>query len=169
MIPIAALGPFAYRAQISALGKADPRAGQGLYIQNAKPIRELTAPGDIILTDLVDQDRTVGERTLRGVQRALPWYADRPILVHEGTETGERNNHTREGIRATLEKYPSRKAWYYWQDQGPEQLFEQFNRTLPKHDLPSGGVLYDLTPLFASASTKPSAPATAATTKPAAP
>jgi hypothetical protein len=129
LIPLAAIGPIAYRFQtpprlLNLLGKSEPAADYRLNADYTGRIAELTRPGDVILTDLM-QERP--EKEPRGLGYALPWYTDRTILPHEGKAAGERDTRSIEGINQVRQKYKDRRILYLWDNVGPDALEHTLN------------------------------------------
>jgi hypothetical protein len=171
MIPFMAVNAFTLRLNLPpGLTKDAATPGEGLFLDYAQPLRELTASTDVILTDRTDEDES---KTSKGIQRALPWYADRAFITHEGTDTEENDTRSPEGVARVVQRFAGHHAWYLWQEVGPESLFQYLNKTFP-HRQAGTAVLYDLGAGPVPAAPPTSAPATrpttaAASTKPAAP
>jgi hypothetical protein len=136
LIPMLAIGPMLWRLHLSLPGKPAGPSGQGLHLEYADPLKRHTHPSDLIVTDLPDEpgeDPATGE-DVQGVQKALPWYADRYILADE---MGGFRTVQAEGIEAILKRFPSRRIIYLWQDNGREDFFEYLNKKpYPRYEIP---------------------------------
>jgi hypothetical protein len=136
LIPIVAAGPFTYRMQI--LGKQAPNPEWWTEDDYVAQIKARTRPTDVILTDMPQEGRDRQE----ALGYALPWYTDRNILPHEGTDKDERDTRSLEGIARVCDKYKNNRILYLWRENGPEKLFQEFNRSKRSWQLPAGTVLY---------------------------
>jgi hypothetical protein len=162
LIPLLAVGPFAFRMLVKLPGKDAPKGDPNVDTSLVQALRDATDPRDVILTDW-NQDR---------LRFGLPWYADRAILPYAGED---QDTHTIEGIEKLRQRYKDRRILYLWGDgDGSERLFETLNKHFRSR--PVGPVmLYTIqepgaagAPLPAAAATAPTtAPTTSPTTRPA--
>jgi hypothetical protein len=130
LIPILAIGPMLWRLHVSVPGKPAGPSGQGLHLEYGDALKRHTGPSDLIVTDMPDEPRDEGE----GVQKALPWYADRYILADE---MGGFDTTKPEGIDAILKRFPKHRIVYLWEDEGGEKFFEYLNKKpYPRYEIP---------------------------------
>jgi hypothetical protein len=168
LIPLLAVGPFAYRMHLRMPGKEPPKEEQNVRKEFVDALRAATDPRDVILTDW-NQDK---------LGFGIQWYADRAILPYEGAD---QDTHTVDGIDKLRQKYKGRRILYLWGDgDGSERLFETLNKhfrskpvgpvmlyTIQEPGQEPGGAPTPLPSATTSPSTAPAtAPTTAATTKP---
>lgn len=77
LIPLAAVGPLTWRLHVGLIpGRAVPVEGKDLNLDLEEPLDKYTLPTDVLLTDLTQEQ----------MKFALPWYADRRIIVNDGSE-----------------------------------------------------------------------------------
>jgi len=148
LIPLAAVGPFAYRMQV--LGKTPPNPETRLNADYAGALAANTRPDDVILTDSTED----------GLGFALPWYTNRAILPHTGVDADPdaRDTHSLEGIARAAARFKGHRVLYLWADEGPEKLFEELTRRYPRHAYGSA-IVYTI----AEADAVPAAPTTTTT------
>jgi hypothetical protein len=118
LIPILAAGPLIYRLQIKGLGKDVPAGDLRLDDDYVGAIRQNTAPGDIILTDMTEE----GTGGHAGLGFAIPWYADRAFLAHKGDE---QDTHSLDGINKIVQRFKGHRILYLWADADGSENFLQ--------------------------------------------
>jgi hypothetical protein len=144
LIPLMAIGPMAWRLNLNVPGRDPGEYGAGLHFELVGPLKENTKPGDVILTDLPDAPPNPDTD---GVQKALPWYADRYIVADGmcahlvlagGGKIGEDGQTTtqRQAVEAMLKQLPGKRVIYLWEDEGGEELFKHLNQTYPRYEIP---------------------------------
>jgi len=118
--------------------------GAGLHFEYVEPLRQHTKPGDVILCDLPDEP----EDGAVGVQKALPWYADRYIIADAmgahliAAEGGKLSSEGRtttdvESLDRILKHFANRRVIYLWKDEGGEKFFEYLNKKpYPRFEIP---------------------------------
>jgi hypothetical protein len=145
LIPLLAVGPFAYRMHLKKDGPREDDKVKPAYVD---ALRNATDPRDVILTDWTEH----------GLGFALPWYADRVILPHEGDD---QDTHSIAGIEKLRQKYNDRRILYLWGDgDGSETLFETLTKRYKQR--PAGPVM--LYVIHDPTSPTPAQPATTAPT-----
>jgi hypothetical protein len=150
LIPLMAVGPFAYRMHLRLPGKEAPKEEANVRAEFVNALRKATDSRDVILTDLDEQNLGFG----------VQWYADRTFIAHDG---GDHDTHTLAGIEKLREKYKGRRILYLWGDgNGSEALFETLNKQFKPRE--AGPVmLYVIHEPGGAAATRPAASSTAAT------
>jgi predicted ATPase len=147
LIPIMAIGPMMWRLNFTVPGRPAGRHGEGLHFELIEPLKLHTKATDVILTDLPDappDDQT------DGVQKPLPWYADRYIVadgmcahlvVAGGGKVGEYGETTteRQAVEAIVKQLRGKRVIYLWEDEGGEELFRHLNETYPRYEIPVKG------------------------------
>jgi hypothetical protein len=136
-IPFLAFGPMIYRLQIPGLGKEVKPGDARLDADYAGAIAKNTKIGDIILTDWRQGKADVPTEPVyhNVLGFALPWYTQRTILPFEGTDKGENDTRSIDGInkiRAEKE-IAGRRILYLWSTDGPSALQDKLNLTYPQY------------------------------------
>lgn len=118
-IPVLAFGVIRFKMQLDVPFNPKPVIDRSA-LELAETIAKHTHPRDLILTDL----SFIGDLHQGGLGFVVPWYADRAIFPNYGPEYPD--THSLAGIRNIVAKNPGKRIIYFWGEEGPADLLQQF-------------------------------------------
>jgi len=138
LIPLAAIGPFAWRMGYPTLRTPARPVEPSLRPAWVAILDKSTDPGDVLLTDLPATTQTIDGKPVLGVNPALPWHADRFILPDGlfGIDTT-----SDAGLKDILTRYENRRVLYLWFGQNPTPERQKFktdilDKAYPRFEIP---------------------------------